>query len=152
MHRLVLLSSVLLLGSCNRAHAWHRPELAALADAPDLELLTISPQPVHRELGEGSIAAYTILGRTVIAAAERAPTIASLDTAIADGSDRAACLMPRHALRGTTPDGVVEVVVCFECATALVTTARGHERVAIDRNGDAGLEAIRTAAGLPIAP
>jgi hypothetical protein len=152
MHRLALLASVLLVGSCDRPHAWHRPELAALADAPDLELIMISPQPVHRELGEGSIAAYTVLGRTAVAAAERAPMLASLDTAIADGSGRAACFMPRHALRGTTADGVVEVVVCFECATAIVTTARGHENVAIDRNGDAGLEAVRIAAGLPIAP
>jgi hypothetical protein len=155
MHRLTLLASVLLLGSCNRPHAWHRPELAALADAADLELLTISPQPVRGEpqpVREHSIAAYTVLGRTTLAAPERGPMLESLDTAIASGSDRTACFMPRHALRGTTADGVVEVIVCFECATAIITTARGHATVAIDRDGDGGLEAVRTAAGLPIAP
>jgi len=135
-----------LLAACTSPE-WTSPELGALADAEDLELVMLYPRPTDGSDFRTSLEYFRELGRAPIAAADRVRLVQSLDQALRPADPQARCFWPRHALTGTTSRGRVEALICFECHTLVLPGIS----LPIDESGSKVIEELRVAAELPIA-
>ena len=116
-----LRSTLLVAAMISTAAAWpdnHLPRAAErVLRTPDrLELWSLEPEFIGMG-ATGAFQGWKGLGRISISTAEqRAKVVALLRRGIAesDGSV-AACFDPRHGIRATSEDTVVDLVICFAC-------------------------------------
>src|SRR5829696_4569024 len=100
---------------------------AALEEADRFELLSVVPdrQP---DRPEDDFHGWTVLGRTPVTDAD---TRSALVTALKKGAGEndgiaANCFNPRHGIRATRGDQMVDFVICFECLQVQVYAGAGR--------------------------
>jgi hypothetical protein len=89
-----------------------------LAHADSLELLSLDPggpgRPAAMPLN--AFHGWTVLGRTTIQdTTQRKAVVGAIDRGVAESGVPAHCFEPRHGVRATRGQSVVELVICFEC-------------------------------------
>lgn len=84
-----------------------------LESDPVFELLTLEPDRVGDKPRE--YYGYEILGRAPISKERGYELIRSIKQGMAESQYSFACFEPRHGLRLTANDSIVDIVICFEC-------------------------------------
>jgi hypothetical protein len=135
--------------------AAHRPTLpggvvAALQQADRIELLSLDPR---RVAGDGdSFHGWRVLGRTEVEAKSAGPVVADvLRLGAEEGGAGYLCFDPRHGIRAFGPDGVVELVLCFECGYAEVYGVSWVKGFGVGPTPQATFDRLLREGGVPLA-
>lgn len=144
-----------------RFERWSRPgqylasmpaEVAdALRSAESVELLALDSS--REVLDSDAFHNWKVFGTARLETADRA---AVADALIRDGQggQMFMCFVPRHGVRATGPDGVVELVVCFECGHVYVHGVSGVKAYFTGSTAQPLLDRLLAAAGVtwPVRP
>lgn len=88
---------------------------ALLDEAESVELLSIDPGDRTSDPGTG-FHGWKVLGRTTLRGAEgRRAIVGAIQRGVRETDDAAGCFEPRHGLRATKGNRVVDLVICFSC-------------------------------------
>jgi hypothetical protein len=89
---------------------------AILEGAEKIELYSLDPADGKLPKDADGFHGWKVLGKTEIKDADtRKKVRAAINKGIADSSGVAGCFKPRHAIRATTKDKTVDLIICFEC-------------------------------------
>lgn len=129
----------------------------AVLEAPDtVELVALHPYPWDEgepASEEEAFHGYKVLGRAdATDAVDARQAVALVYEAVAEHPDMyAACFNPRHGLRATKGDDVLDLVICFECLQMHVFVPSGERRSAGVADGpEARMTALYERYGLTI--
>ena len=126
---------------------------AAMAAASSFTLYSLDPDSGAQSGAAGTFRDWRVLGQIRITDAATRKRVA---TTIADSVARtdgfgARCFIPHHGLRFTSGKQTYELVICFMCHHLRIYTTGRPARAARISTGAEVLDAIFTAANIPIA-
>lgn len=123
-----------------------------LDNAEQIELLSLDPsypKPVTKEQFHN----WPVLGSTQLTGKRKQEAIAIVERGIDKKRDfMIMCFLPRHGIRATYRSKTVELVICFHCLRMHVNMGSETESLPLNGSGQAELDALLTAANVPLAP
>jgi len=128
-HRLTIVAVFLFsLAGCSGTTSQNRlaaPVTAALEKPDQFILYSLNPDSRHApddKQSEDNFHGYLVLGETSIDdRAEQKKLVDALQRGIAESDGTVAgCFNPRHGIRVVVGDKIYDLVICFECLSALV--------------------------------
>lgn len=150
---LVMISS----GCSGIAEAERRKELPPAAKtvldrAAQIELLSLDPESGGEAPEAKRFHRNRILGSTVLAGKRKQQAVAVIERGINATSIKMECFNPRHGIRATHENKTVELIICFECHQVVVAIGNETSTLLITWKGQAELDALLSAANVPLAP
>ena len=125
----------------------------AMSTADSVTLYSLDPDGGAQQHATGTFRGWRVLGQTRITDAATRKRICRTvidSVAHADGAG-ARCFIPHHGLRFTSDKKTYDLVICFMCNHLNIYTTRRADRYARISSGAEVLDAVFTAAKIPMA-
>lgn len=157
-----LVAGLLLVACCSPADRMSRPDdvpesvHTVLLGATSLELFAL--EPLHRDMTGASgdeaphFHEYRVLGSAMLSTQAEAHEVLGLvyDSVRRSDGRVAGCFNPRHGIRATIGEDVIDFVICFECLSMHVHEGAAQHGVLVSQDLEPEVSAIWRRAGLTL--
>ena len=129
--------------------------VAAFAKLGTCTLVSLDPArgPTGEAAPAPSLRGNHVLGSVVLSGNSLEAALNSVRDAVAgwDGQVARCTFQPRHALIYGTPPNETQILICFECGDVIIFEPTGETALHVRRHGDASLNELLSANGIPLA-